>query len=114
MLSGAIGGLISSTATTVAMTRKSTEKPQHSNSYVVATLLASCIMFIRVIIVAFVIYPPILSTILLPASIMFLGLLAMTVFVFFQARKEGSTKEIETEAKEYESPFQLLPAIQFA
>lgn len=114
MLSGAIGGLISSTATTVAMTRKSTEKSQHRNSYVVATLLASCIMFIRVVLVAFVIYPPILTTILFPASVMFMGLLAMTGFIFFQARKEVSTKEIETETKEYESPFQLLPAIQFA
>lgn len=50
--SWAIGGLISSTATTLAMTRKSREHPEHMNSYVVATLLSSCIMFIRVIVVA--------------------------------------------------------------
>jgi uncharacterized membrane protein (DUF4010 family) len=70
--SGMVGGLISSTATTVAMTRKSKEHPEHVNSYAVATLLASCIMFIRVIIVAAYLYIAILQTIWLPAGIMFL------------------------------------------
>ncbi len=72
--SGAVGGLISSTATTVAMTKKSTEHPENRNSYVVGTLVASCIMFLRVIIVAWGIYPEILTTIWIPATVMFVGL----------------------------------------
>lgn len=52
MAAGAIGGLISSTATTVAMTKKSNEHPESCNTYVVGTLVASCIMFLRVIIMA--------------------------------------------------------------
>ncbi len=70
--SGTIGGLISSTATTVAMTRKSREHPEHKNSYVVATLLSSCVMFLRVMIVATYIYFAILANIWFPASVMFL------------------------------------------
>lgn len=54
------------------MTRKSTEHPEHRNSYATATLLASCIMFIRVIVVAAYIYPTILDSILLPGGMMFL------------------------------------------
>lgn len=72
--SGAVGGLISSTATTVAMTRKSKQHPEHRNSYVVATLLASSIMFLRVVIVAWYMFPSILSPILIPGGAMFLAL----------------------------------------
>ena len=78
MASGAIGGLISSTATTVAMTKKSTEHPENRNSYIVGTLVASCIMFIRVIVVAGIIYPTILTSIWIPATVMFVGPVSYT------------------------------------
>jgi uncharacterized membrane protein (DUF4010 family) len=112
--SGAIGWLISSTATTVAMTKKSKEHPENRNSYVVGTLVASCIMFLRVIIVAWGIYPAILTTIWIPATVMFVGLSGMAVFYFMESRKEKLIPEDPNERKEYESPFQLIPAIQFA
>ena len=56
------------------MTRKSKEHPEHRNSYATATLLAACIMFIRVVVVAAYIYPPILDSIVISGGIMFLGL----------------------------------------
>lgn len=88
ILSGTIGGLISSTATTVAMTKKSTEHTEHRYSYVTATLLASCIMFLRVIIVAFVIYPPILDSIIVPALAMFVGLTGYALYTYMKTRRE--------------------------
>jgi uncharacterized membrane protein (DUF4010 family) len=118
ILSGTIGGLISSTATTVAMTKKSTEHTEHTEhrySYVTATLLASCIMFLRVIIVAFVIYPPILASIIVPALVMFVWLSGYAGYAYLQTRRESSKPAtVDTEEKEYESPFQLVPAMQFA
>ncbi|MBP9779160.1 MgtC/SapB family protein [Candidatus Gracilibacteria bacterium] len=111
---GAVGGLISSTATTVAMTKKSKEHPENCNTYVVGTLVASCIMFLRVIIMAGGIYFSILTTIWIPATIMLVGLLIMTFYYYIQSRKETTHQSNLTEKKEYESPFQLLPAIQFA
>jgi len=48
ILSSMLGGLVSSTATTASMTQKSKEDTKNINSYVVGTLLASCIMFVRV------------------------------------------------------------------
>ncbi len=56
------------------MTRKSREHPEHMNSYVVATLLSSCIMFIRVIVVAGYLYASILDSLWIPALMMLLGL----------------------------------------
>lgn len=97
------------------MTKKSTEHTEHRYAYVTATLLASCIMFLRVIIVAFVIYPPILASIIIPALIMFVGLAGYAGYTYLQTRKESSKPAtIDTEEKEYESPFQLIPAMQFA
>lgn len=114
LASWAVGGLISSTATTVAMTRKSTEHPEHRNSYATATLLASCIMFIRVIVVAAYIYPSILDSILLPGTMMFLGLAGVTVYHLMNAWKEKIPAVKSEKEGNYESPFQLVPALQFA
>lgn len=114
LASGAVGGLISSTATTFAMTRKSKEHPVHRNSYAVATLLASCIMFIRVIVVAAYIYPLILTSILIPGGVMFIALMWAMIYYFFLSRHEKIPVVEEEKKWAYESPFQLLPALQFA
>jgi uncharacterized membrane protein (DUF4010 family) len=114
LASWAVGWLISSTATTVAMTRKSTEHPEHRNSYATATLLASCIMFIRVVIVAAYIYPQILDSILLPGGVMFLGLAGVTAYYLINAWKEKVPVVKSEKEGNYESPFQLVPALQFA
>ncbi len=113
LASGAVGWLISSTATTVAMTRKSKEHPVHRNSYAVATLLASCIMFLRVIIVAAYIYPNILNSIIIPWGVMFVSLVGIMMYYFILSRHE-KVAVVEEEKWNYESPFQLIPALQFA
>jgi uncharacterized membrane protein (DUF4010 family) len=112
--SGAVGGLISSTATTVAMTRKSNEHPEHANSYAVATLLASCIMFIRVIVVAAYLYIAIIQSIWIPATVMFIGIAWTTLYYYLKTKNERITVKVDEKKREYESPFQLLPALQFA
>ncbi len=114
IVSGSIGGLISSTATTIAMTRKSKIHPEHRNSFVVGTLLASCIMFLRVVLVAFVIYPPIIGALLIPGGMMFFGLSAMALYYFLESRHEKIILASDEKKDSYESPFQLIPAMQFA
>jgi uncharacterized membrane protein (DUF4010 family) len=109
---GAVGGLISSTATTAAMTAKSKHHPANRHAYASATLLASCIMFIRVILISAFYSPEILSTIILPASIMFVTLAWATYYYYSVSTHE---RLIKTEEKDvYESPFQLVPALEFA
>ncbi len=110
--SGAVGGMISSTATTAAMTRKSQDHPSNRHVYATATLIASCIMFIRVLIISGYYSPAILSTILLPASIMLISLSGSAYYNYLQSKKE---RVVQTEEKDtYESPFRILPALQFA
>lgn len=114
ILSGAIGGLISSTAVTAAMTNKSHQSSENHASLVAATLVASIIMCARVIVVASVFNPAILSTIIFPAMAILLGL-AGSVWYFYKKSLRAPKKSLVTEKKEeYESPFELLPAIKFA
>lgn len=115
IISGAIWGIISSTATTVAMTKKSAEHPENRISYAVATLLASCIMFIRVIIISAIIYPAIIQPIIIPASGMFIALSGITLYYFVESRKQKSIDtDNQNHTNEHESPFQLGSALKFA
>jgi uncharacterized membrane protein (DUF4010 family) len=113
MLSSILGGMVSSTATTASMTQKSKDDPDHLNSYVIGTLLASCIMFTRVfVIVAFFSFA-LFQAILIPGGIMFLVFLAATFYFYLQSKKEKSRKKISVESK-VRSPFRVMPALQFA
>lgn len=114
LLSGAVWGLISSTAVTAAMTNKS--HSVHGNatySYVAATLVASSIMCFRVIVISWFYNPAILSTLLLPALGMFFWLLWSAWYFYRISRKSEHTK-VEAGQQEYESPFEIGPAIKFA
>ena len=112
LASGAVGGMISSTATTAAMTSKSLLHPNNRNAYASATLAASCIMFIRVILISAVVNPALLNTIIFPASAMFVTLTGSTYYYYYLSRKDRLIKTSEND--EYESPFQIMPALQFA
>ena len=110
-----IGGIISSTATTVAMTRKSKEYPGNRYAYIVATLIASCIMVIRVVILASIIAPEIFGYMIFPAAGMLLALVSMTSYFFFRSKKIPREAHPDEHAShEHESPFQLGGAIKFA
>jgi uncharacterized membrane protein (DUF4010 family) len=110
--SGAVGGLISSTATTAAMTNKSKSHPGNRYAYASATLIASCIMFVRVIIISGFYSPTILQTIITPAAVMFMTLVGSAYYYYYLSKRE---RIVKTEEKAvYQSPFQIVPALQFA
>ena len=118
LASGAIGGMISSTATTAAMTNKSNQHPSNRNAYIAATLIASTIMCIRVIAILGFYSREILSVVMIPALCMLAGLLGTAYYFYRQkpvarvVKKDAPSNE--DEKAEYESPFRLMPAIQFA
>ncbi|MBS9784163.1 DUF4010 domain-containing protein [Candidatus Gracilibacteria bacterium] len=113
IISGAIGGMISSTAVTAAMTNRSQDKSGNTYAYVAATLVASTIMALRVIVVAGFYNPKILSIITIPASVMLVSLAGMTYFYYRKDKQTPATKEVKID-DQYDSPFELGPAIQFA
>ena len=113
MLSSLLWGMVSSTATTASMTQKSKEDPKHVNSYVIGTLLASCIMFLRVFIIVLFFSPSLFSAIIIPGWIMFVAFLLATAYFYIKSLNEKNIKS-SSEDENIRSPFRIAPALKFA
>ena len=109
-----VGGLISSTAVTAAMSSRSHDKSQNTYAYVSATLFASIIMCVRVIVISAFYSPPILTTLLAPAIMMLVGLAGAAWYYYEKDRKTGAGETLLDVDEGYASPFRLLPALKFA
>lgn len=114
VISGAVGGLVSSTAVTAAMTKKSNDNPKNISSYVVGTLVASCIMLIRVMLIVAVFAQALVKTIAVPVVLMFVVLTGFVVYHFFNSKHETKKSDKVIIESELKSPFQILPAVKFA
>ena len=114
--SGAIWGLISSTAVTASMTNASTSDIKNRESYVVSTLLASTIMFIRVVIIVLFFNINLLSSIIYPSIFMLVWMVLYIIYFYFKSNKKKATisKQVVDDEKKYTSPFMVWPALKFA
>ena len=108
VLTGALGGLVSSTAVTLNLSKLSKQQPGMENVLAAGILTACATMFARTLLLTSVINPD-LSRALLPA------LLVMTFFTYFVAfllwknrKKFQGIDEITLE-----NPFQLVMAMKF-
>jgi uncharacterized membrane protein (DUF4010 family) len=109
VVTGIVGGLVSSTAVSLSYAQKSCEAPDHSRQLAIGILLANAIMPLRLLVVVGVIAPPLLLPLAAP-------LLAMTglavVFSLVLRRREGGPAAM-TEQVPLKNPFELGPAFQF-
>jgi uncharacterized membrane protein (DUF4010 family) len=112
ILSSAIGGLVSSTAVTATMSEQSKWDPTNSYLYVVGTLLANCIMFLRVIFIVFFFNIALMWVFIVPALMMFFTLALATLYFYWKARNEKPKKSLSIDEK-VKSPFSITPAVKF-
>lgn len=112
--SWAIWWLVSSTAVTASMTANSKKDEINTDLYVVSTLLANTIMFVRVVVIVLLFNINMISSILLPSILMLLWMLSYMIFFYFKWRKKTNLQNIISEKKEYKSPFSIGPALKFA
>ncbi len=112
ILSSVVWWLVSSTAVTAAMSEQSKKDSKNYHIYVLWALLANSIMLSRVIIIVLIINFSLLSTLFLPAILMFIWLAVVTFFFYRKAKKIPVPKNINLEWK-VESPFSIKPAIKF-
>ncbi len=109
-LMGILGGLASSTATTISFSTASRQYPEMAGHYARAVVLASTVMFPRVLFLILVIYPPLALRVLIPLSAMLVaGLLYMFVL---QRRDPDDQPTIRPEFK-ITNPLKLSTAIKF-
>lgn len=105
---GVIGGLVSSTAVTTAMAARVKENNLVMRAAVFATVIASSMMFLRVLFEVSVINPSLIGLLIYPMISM--GLLG--IILGFIAWKATKVWNIDTDIK-LENPFSLKPALIF-
>jgi uncharacterized membrane protein (DUF4010 family) len=108
LASGLLGGLISSTATTVSYARSSKQTPGSVAMATFVITMASAVVFARVLALIGATAPAFLSTAWPPLAVMmgWFGVLAMGCWI---ARRGGSSS-----MPEQENPSELKPALLFA
>ena len=109
-LTGLVGGLVSSTVTTLSFARRSKESPGLNKSFAVAVILASAIMFPRLLLEIAVVNLTLMKSMALPILVM--GLTGLCIAGFFFIRSHRAEPEIQT--MRFENPFSLKSSINFA
>jgi uncharacterized membrane protein (DUF4010 family) len=109
-LTGLVGGLVSSTVTTLSFARRSREAPEGNRLFAVAVLLAASIMFPRLIVEIAVFNQTLMRSILVPLGVMGVTGLLLAVFFF---RRSQALSATQPELK-FENPFSLKAAVTFA
>ena len=110
---GAVGGLVSSTATSLGLSRKSQHMKRTPTPFAVGILLASCVMFPRIILIAFSINRTVAMHLLFPILGSFsAGLLGCALIWKMQAAKTHDTRE-DSVSLESKNPLELWSAIKF-
>jgi len=110
-LTGLIGGLVSSTAVTVAMAQHARGTPAMVQPGQLATLLASTIMFARVLVVSALISPSVTKTLALPIGAMAVCTLAGALWKWRSLRISDGGESAKAAELELKNPFSLLPAL---
>jgi uncharacterized membrane protein (DUF4010 family) len=106
-LSGLLGGMISSTATTVAMARKSIQDRDVSSVAALAVVIACLAMFPRIVIELLAVHPELVEPVLIPTVVMVLLGLAPAFYLLWAV-----TYETAPEVRQ-DNPFRLKPALIF-
>lgn len=109
-LTGLLGGLVSSTATTLSFAGRSKQEEGLSSILAQGILLASCVMFPRVLIEVAVVNADLLSMLALPAGAMFLAGLVSVAYLWRRERGRGM---VETESVALSNPLKLSTAVGF-
>jgi len=110
IMTGLLGGLVSSTAVTMAMAEKSKDDKNRNsvNMMVFGTIVANTVMFIRVIVTVFIVNKTLLKEFVPSILAMSLaGIFSCGVF-WFLGHKSQSKAEVV-----HKSPFRIAPALKF-
>ena len=94
-VAGLIGGLITSTATTMALARRSRNPAARGISLAAITLIASSVVFIRVILEIAMVAPSHFLKMLPPLLVMLLWFAGVAIVVHFLSRKSAASSEDE-------------------
>ncbi|MCX7984811.1 MAG: DUF4010 domain-containing protein [Bacteroidetes bacterium] len=107
-LSGLLGGIVSSTVVTLSVGRMARSIPERAGAALQAALLASSVMYIRVLILVWLINPVFIST--LWYRLLILSMVGFLISITKHAIPFNGGEELQ----ELQNPFEVRPAISFA
>ncbi len=108
-LSGIIGGVVSSTAVSIAMGRCAQRTPEHAYDAMQSSLLASSVMYIRILVLLLILNPLLAGEL----SWRLIGLCLAGVFLSFHFH-ENSSPVGNQKVENLRNPFEIRPALIFA
>lgn len=107
-LTALFGGLVASTVVTLNFSKIARDSPEHSRVLTAGILIASGTMFPRTVLLAGVIYPPMMKFLALP-----LGVMALICFGGAAYFWKFSKKETEPGGDSLRNPFEIVTALKF-
>lgn len=107
IVSGLLGGLVSSTAVTASFSQRSRQEPELAVPMAMAIAVSWTTMFLRVLVVVGILHWPLLRLLWPPF------LASMLVGLGYAALSLRRASRITSQEIEYANPFQLSPAITF-
>ena len=113
ILTGILGGIYSSTATTIILARKSKESPE-SPGVAAAIVLATTMMYLRVLLLAFIFNADVAMRLAIPLGILTVisGLIA---FYFFKFQKPAVNQpQASQKVASHSNPLEMKTAMLFA
>ena len=108
-LTGLVGGLVSSTVTTLSFARRSVESPQANRLFAMAVILAGSIMFPRLILEIAVVNQAMMRNIAVPLIAMGVTGFVLAYFSYRGARDQSTAAA----TVEFDNPFSLKSAVTF-
>jgi len=106
-MTGVLGGLVSSVAVTTSMAAEVKENREIISSAVFATVIASCIMFPRILFIVFFANPELLRPLWFPLTIM--AVIGVILAFLFLRKSEPFGKDVQVK-----DPFRIIPALKLA
>lgn len=106
IVTGFVGGLVSSTAVTLSMARRAKDEPSAAPSCVLAIAAANAMMVARVVAIVAVLAPPLLPSVLVPLLVMLVTGVVGTLPLVKSAREAHARGNLSVE-----NPFELKSAV---
>ncbi len=108
-LSGLLGGIVSSTAVTVAVGRMAQRAPEQAAGALQATLLASAVMYVRILALIWILNPAFVPILWWRMVVLCIVGVALAVPV-----RSARAAPSEAPASTLQNPFEIKPAVVFA
>ena len=107
-VSGLMGGIVSSTAVSIAVGNIAKRQPEQSGNALQASILASSIMYVRILIIISIVNPAIIPFIWW--KLVSLGVIGILLSLGINLKRNAEGERVNT----LQNPFELKPAVIFA